>query len=328
MTEMKRDRDGYYQPGTELWPMGLISVTTVLPPPFNSADIPEENLKSASRRGSLVHEATFLMDNGTMEDGSLEQSLPSWAPEDIEVIRPYLTGYQRFMEDTAPTYTLMESVVCSHRHGYAGRLDRAGEYDGRPTIFDTKTGPLSLTEPIQLSAYLYAYAEEQSGGWKQLQGRSIGDYQRISIHLTKEGNYSIHRWEGKDDFENFLSFLRTCRWKRDNGFKEARPISEAKPRKSRSKGMEEEISVLDRPEVASKLDLLEQLKAQKSECEALDKALKNHFEGVERVQVGDWLVEGEETERHYKPRPAQDARTTRGWTTRFTRTDGFSIGNV
>ena len=326
MPELQRDPNGLYQPGTDRWPMGYLSVTKVLP--FNAANIPADSLRAAARRGSAVHEATFYLDSGSAEDEALEQSLASWEPVEIDEVRPYITAYQRFLEDKRPRYTAMEAVVRSNIFGYAGRFDRVGEYDGQAAIFDIKTGPIHATEALQMAAYMDAYSEERNGDWgdwSEMDGLGVWDCLRVSIHLTNQGNYSVCEWAKKDfanDFDVFLGFLDTYRWKQEHGMLESKTSSTAKARKAKSKEMEEEISVLDQPAIEAKLDLLEKLKAQKSECEALEKALKHHFEGVERVQVGGWMIEGKEFERNYKPKPAQDARTIRGWTTTFNRTKG------
>jgi len=306
--------------------MGYLSVTKVLP--FNASSIPADSLRAAARRGSAVHEATFYLDSGSAEDEALEQSLASWEPVEIDEVRPYITAYQRFLEDKRPRYTAMEAVVRSNIFGYAGRFDRVGEYDGQAAIFDFKTGPIHATEALQMAAYMDAYSEERNGDWgdwSEMDGLGVWDCLRVSIHLTNQGNYSVCEWAKKDfanDFDVFLGFLDTYRWKQEHGMLESKTSSTAKARKAKSKEMEEEISVLDQPAIEAKLDLLEKLKAQKSGCEALEKALKHHFEGVERVQVGGWMIEGKEFERNYKPKPAQDARTIRGWTTTFNRTKG------
>jgi len=326
MDELKRDPNGLYQPGTDRWLMGYLSVTKVLP--FHAANIPADSLRAAARRGSAVHEATFYLDSGSAEDEALEQSLASWEPVEIDEVRPYITAYQRFLEDKRPRYTAMEAVVRSNIFGYAGRFDRVGEYDGQAAIFDFKTGPIHATEALQMAAYMDAYSEERNGDWgdwSEMDGLGVWDCLRVSIHLTNQGNYSVCEWAKKDfanDFDVFLGFLDTYRWKQEHGMLESKTSSTAKARKAKSKEMEEEISVLDQPAIEAKLDLLEKLKAQKSGCEALEKALKHHFEGVERVQVGGWMIEGKEFERNYKPKPAQDARTIRGWTTTFNRTKG------
>jgi len=304
MVDLVRDNKGYYQPGN------LVSVTTVLP--FDSSGIPKETLKSAARRGEAVHEAAFIMDGGKPEEPvvDLEALHPSW--------RPYVIGYDRFIKDKSPTYTEMEMVVCSRNHGFAGRLDRIGSYEGKPAIFDLKTGPVSAFEALQMSAYLSAFGEGQETNTHQ--------YSRISIHVTSDGNYSVHQWDkGGDgsvqanDLGVFLKFLDTHRWLVENGVRKPQVFSTLKAQKPRSEEIGEEISVLDQPAIATKLDLLDFLKGKKSECEALEKALKNHFEGVELVSVGDWVIEGKETERLFKPKPAQDARISRGWSTKFTR---------
>jgi uncharacterized small protein (DUF1192 family) len=293
---LARDDRGYYQPGN------LVSVTTVLP--FDSSSIPRQSLEAAAERGEVVHSATLLRDGG----GSIEvEGLPPDA-------RPYVLGYERFLEDKRPEYSDMETVVSSGKFGFAGRLDRIGSYEGSGAIFDIKTGPVSAFESLQMAAYLQAYGEGR--------GVDTSDFLRISIHVSNDGNYSLHRWEGEGDFNVFLKFLETHNWLVKHGLKKARTYSEANPQKSRAGRISEEISVLENPEIEERFNLLEELKEKKSECEALDKALKGRFEGVERVRIGPWLVEGKETERSYKPRPAQEGRIVRGWTTKFTRTGG------
>ena len=323
--EWKR-KDGVYQPfvsgiqqANTAWPDGFLSVTSVLPSE-NLSHIPWKVLKRASERGSAVHEATHLLDISRNEfsvqsENEKPKSSP-WSDEISHLIKPYMVGYKRFLNDKNPSYDLFETVVVSNKYGFAGRFDRLGLWGDQPAIFDIKTGMTSSKESLQMAAYLLAYGEERN--------INVDDFLRLSIHLSKDGNYSVLRWASGDDLRRdmdlYISFVDTHRWKAKNNLLESNHATPGKSNKSQTEILTKDMSVLDNPSLERKLDELEELKNQKTQYGILERSLKNHFEGFEGQQrIGKWIIECKKTERTYHSKPAQESRITKGWSTKFIR---------
>jgi hypothetical protein len=305
--ERIRDSKGFYQPATsQKWPEGNISVTTILPK-GDLSNVPPHILIQAGLRGSAVHEATHHLD---LHDNS-EWDLSDFSLDIQEIIKPYMVAYNRFKTDKYPHYSEFETVVSSDQYGFAGRFDRMGKWQDQPAVFDIKTGMASATEGLQMSAYLLAYGEQHD--------IDVMDYLRISIHLSKDGNYKISRWNCGDDLREdmdlFISFLNTYRWKSKHNLQEKEKIRQSQTDISRT-----DISAISNPDIEKKLDRLESLKISKSDCETLDRELKSFFEGhTGQTRYGKWIIDSKEIERHYKPKPAQEARIAKSWSTKFTR---------
>ena len=306
MSDSPSTKNGYYYfPDAE-----VVRVTTVLGHYQDFSRVPADDLEFAGLRGTAVHHGTTLMDGLVPGEGL------DWSTVKPEVAG-YLKGWERFRADTGFEASSIELVVRSRTYGYAGTLDRIGLFDGQPTVLDIKTGAINSFVPLQLAAYRQAA--------KETDGVELEDISRHSVHLTADGNYSCCRWEkDEEDFQTFLVMLSLWRWFRQERLLRAeKKTATSASRASWSREMLEGLSTLDDEGMAEKLARLAALKGAVSEHRALDKALKDHWEGNERTLVksqdhGSWLVEGRDGERHYKAQPYKEARTSRSWTTTYT----------
>ena len=148
-------------------------------------------------RGSAVHKATELDDNGTLKEASVE-------PE----IMPYLKAWRDFRKDTGLHLVENERKVCSVIYGFAGTLDRVGIMGGKRVIIDIKTGAKNAATGIQLAAYELAYCEQ----FNMCRG-----HHRFAVHLTSEGKYKIVEYDNHGDRNTFLSALTVYRWQHREG---------------------------------------------------------------------------------------------------------------
>ena len=84
-------------------------------------------LEMASRRGTAVHEATELIDLGTM-------------PEDDPEIDGYVNAYLDFLLDYSPHWEYIEYIGYHNEFGgYCGTVDRAGRVGSEYWVMDIKT---------------------------------------------------------------------------------------------------------------------------------------------------------------------------------------------
>jgi len=117
----------------------------------------------------------------------------------------YVDGWAAFLRDAGSSLIFDEIEVpkYSKTYHFRGTPDRAGEYLGRSSIFDVKTGAEQKWHPIQL------------GGYEILLDKPCEKY---DIYLPGNGKYRIKKWDDADYKKIFLSFLAVHNWKANNGY--------------------------------------------------------------------------------------------------------------
>ncbi len=149
-------------------------------------------LSRAAKRGSLVHDATEDVDDGTFN-----------ASEFREDLIPYIDGYKKFMREH--DYEVLESeiVVFNHKHKYAGQLDRICMLDGKKTLLDIKTSAQRKPEwGLQLAGYEMAYGEELE--------------RRVALRVGL-GFYEIDNYTNDNDYSRFLEAVSLVNAQRNAG---------------------------------------------------------------------------------------------------------------
>lgn len=149
-------------------------------------------LSRAAKRGSLVHDATEDVDDGTFN-----------ASEFREDLIPYIDGYKKFMREH--DYEVLESeiVVFNHKHKYAGQLDRICMLDGKKTLLDIKTSAQRKPEwGLQLAGYEMAYGEELE--------------RRVALRVGL-GFYEIDNYTNDNDYARFLEAVSLVNAQRNAG---------------------------------------------------------------------------------------------------------------
>ena len=140
-------------------------------------------------RGSYVHKATALWDDGCLREDTLDP-----------ILIPYLEAWKRFRRETSFQPELIEHPVYSQRYGYAGTLDRWGSWPGHgKTLLDIKTGYAPRWAELQLAAYEAALPRYTDGG-------------RVTIHLKNNGRYNIIENDDDDALPNFLYALKVYKY--------------------------------------------------------------------------------------------------------------------
>lgn len=124
-----------------------------------------------TERGTAVHEATKLHDQGVLDESTVDQ----------EVV-PYLSAYRKFLSETGFKPIHIESSLSSEIHGFAGTPDRVGDLNGRRVLIDLKSGGPVWWHKYQLAGYAVlcqeVYREEH-----------IDD--RFALYLKSSGSYKL-----------------------------------------------------------------------------------------------------------------------------------------
>lgn len=124
-----------------------------------------------AERGTAVHEATRLHDQGVLDETTVDQE-----------VMPYLSAYRKFLSETGFKPIHIESSLSSEIHGFAGTPDRVGDLNGRRVLIDLKSGGPQWWHKYQLAGYAVlcqeVYREEH-----------IED--RFGLYLKSNGTYKL-----------------------------------------------------------------------------------------------------------------------------------------
>ena len=153
-------------------------------------------LEMASRRGTAVHEATELIDLGSM-------------PDDDPEIDGYVNAYLDFLLDYQPKWEYVEWV--GHYKGdydgleFCGTVDRAGRVGDEFWVLDIKTTASPTKENyIATCCQTMAYA-------MMLEAERSCD--RYILYLKKDGTYRLVDCEEKEaelGLDSFYLFTKLC----------------------------------------------------------------------------------------------------------------------
>jgi len=157
--------------------------------------------EAARIRGSRVHSATALLDEGRLDWESL-------APIEAalnEPIADYVRAWEAFKHETGFAPATIESRGYHPRYKYAGTLDRIGTFaDGREALIDIKTGPIEDWVGLQTAAYSAMHPTN-------------GPRARYGVGLRPDGTYTIKKFTDVDDEATFLYALAVLRWRSRHG---------------------------------------------------------------------------------------------------------------
>ena len=144
-------------------------------------------------RGSFVHEATALDDQGLLDESTVDP-----------VVAPYLEAWRRYRAESGFVPELIERSFLHPTYRYCGTIDRDG--------LDIKTGAPCKWHILQAAAY-YAL----------MRGNSIPRVSSItrwvSVYLKPDGTYNTHIYPLADlvrEFVTFTSALNIHNWKWEN----------------------------------------------------------------------------------------------------------------
>lgn len=165
----------------------LPSVTRIIGSVF-ALDIPEEILRPAQERGTMVHRITELDDQDDLDESTV-------APE----FQPYLEAWRAFRKASGfvPDPDGIEIRTYHPSFYYAGTIDRIGRLgNGRRIVIDIKTGGKYPHYRIQLAAYCNLLADPLN-------------YLRGSVTLDRDGSFWFDEFS-REDFPMDLAVFRSC----------------------------------------------------------------------------------------------------------------------
>lgn len=148
--------------------------------------IPQDVLRAASWRGTVVHRALHWWALGTLDMASIDPAIAG-----------YVTAGIRFHEESRFEIANVEQIVYDEVHGYAGMFDLDGLIGDELWLVDYKTGIIMPGHGLQLAAYLNCR-------------RSPRRYRYAALKLNADGTYQLHE-AGRS------GVLRHCSFQRDLG---------------------------------------------------------------------------------------------------------------
>jgi hypothetical protein len=116
------------------------------------------SVKLAELKKARYADRDAAANRGTQVHGLAEQLIRGVEVPVPEELAGHVEAYVRFLDEWNPTPLLVEAVVVSHKHGYAGTLDLVAEVGGRVWLLDVKTGRSGVFGEVaaQLAGYRYA----------------------------------------------------------------------------------------------------------------------------------------------------------------------------
>lgn len=156
---------------------------------------------AVKERGTFVHEAIALDNEGDLDDETLDPALV-----------PYVTAWRQYRTDSSCTVEFWEQPICDPDLGFAGTLDG---------IVVTKTSQgRELRTLIDIKSALYPSAGPQVAAYKRcapaLYGRPV-ILSRAVLQLNADGSYKVHPLIDPLDEHVFLSALRVVNFRRTHG---------------------------------------------------------------------------------------------------------------
>lgn len=156
-------------------------------------------LAAARERGTDVHHATYLDDIRDLAEESI-----------TDEIRPYLTGWRKFMREMGPQWIVREHQGVNVKREYGYQFDALGTIQGFVTLVEIKTCPFNRVMGIQLAGYETAWNEElTTKEHEKVQRRAV-------VSLDKKGGYKYRACTERSDYNAFLSLLTLHRWSNED----------------------------------------------------------------------------------------------------------------
>jgi hypothetical protein len=149
----------FYPVGNDFYP----SVTSILG--WDTEwNVPPQQLTQYASRGTIIHYlANHFLKTGEWLDPT---KVPELHKDVIIVTTGDLklswddTSFPNFVAKYPIKYTELECLVINNTHRYAGRLDIVGEFDGKVSVMDIKTGDVDEVKCFkQMAAYAMAYGK-------------------------------------------------------------------------------------------------------------------------------------------------------------------------
>ncbi len=158
-------------------------------------DIPEAVLERAGDRGTAVHMACHMDDDGDLDESTVDKA-----------VRPYLDQYREWKAFTNFRPIAAEVPCINRAKGFAGTFDRLGLIDATPAVVDIKTVPLRPVVALQLI------------GYADLVDMPLGG-RRFALRLTGKGKPEVREYSIEDavkrDLGAWRAVLKLHQWKEE-----------------------------------------------------------------------------------------------------------------
>lgn len=162
-------------------------------------EIPWQQRDEAANRGTEVHDYAERIVNG----------------EEVDVPEP-LVGHVEsaiaFLEEWAIEPVLVEAVVGSREHQYAGKLDLVADHNRGPrAIFDYKTSKSGIYGETAFQLVGYGMAEFHGEHGDEHPMAELGIEESYGVHLRADG-YDVYPLRyGQDTYDEFLTLIEASR---------------------------------------------------------------------------------------------------------------------
>lgn len=167
---------------------------------------PPRNMQDAADRGTNTHLAIQLLNEGRLDESTVDPR-----------IAPYVDAYRAFKAEKGFRPDYAEQPLYHWRMRFAGTPDMIGVIGygrrGRPVrcIIDIKTSYQVLpVAALQLQGYemLWNYNQDSPRNYTT---------ERYSLHLRKDGGYSLDRHEDPSDASVFIGLIHRYHWMQSHG---------------------------------------------------------------------------------------------------------------
>ncbi len=155
--------------------------------------ISAERLEFAADRGSKVHLACHLWDQGTLDEDALDPQLHG-----------YVRAWKAFCRDNEPEWDPLWMEVPAYHEvlRFAGTPDRGGIIGGELAVVDIKAvAQLSPVTGVQLAGYKLLMSHN-----------GFEPTRRIAVQLRPDGTYARRDFFKDIDCRAFLSLLTLHNW--------------------------------------------------------------------------------------------------------------------
>jgi hypothetical protein len=149
----------------------------------------------AAERGTDLHKLCQFLDEGRLDFSKVKKDY-----------RPYVASYFQAKEDLK--INIVQNEIARY-HGiylFAGTLDKVGTVDGKPYIFDLKTGAKNKSYKWQLAAYRHLFAQETGELWPAM-----------CLYVSPDG-YSVDIHDDENDWLEFLALMSAFNVKKKYGY--------------------------------------------------------------------------------------------------------------
>jgi hypothetical protein len=129
----------------------------------------------------------------------------------------HVSSYVAFLDEFDPQPVLVEGVVMSHAHGYAGTLDLIADFPtlGQRLLVDLKTNRSGIfgETALQLAAYRGAdtYVTDEGDEVDMIEVDGCA-----AVHVRPDGYSLIPLESGPEQFRAFLYLQQVARWTEDS----------------------------------------------------------------------------------------------------------------